>query len=368
MAESRKERNSSIELMKILALFLVVLCHSLPLYKLGGATELAGYIDLRHSVPGLNGFMLLLFSHLGQVGNALFIVSSAYFLADSNCVRKGKIAQFILDTWVVSVVYLVLFMIVRGHIPLTYMITSLFPVTFNFYWFITCYILLYAIHPWLNLIIRTLDKKQLFTANICLLTLYCGVSFVLNGKYYYTQLVGFIVYYFLVAYVKLYLPRFCKSRVANTRLLAVSLCVFVGLILAVNFAGLRFSALSGGVGILETFINPFILGIAVAAFNLCNLRCWRSRAINRVSSTSMLVFVIINNQLVCSFAKPFLFERVYNQLAYRHIPLVCLGIALAALAASVLLALLLYGDCSKACYQARGMDRREARRDLRKVV
>lgn len=86
-----KQRNSSIELLKIIALFFIVLCHSLPLYKLEGNIELTGYLNLRQGTSNVQQLLLIIFSHLGQIGNALFIVPSAYFLLDKNEVKKIKL-------------------------------------------------------------------------------------------------------------------------------------------------------------------------------------------------------------------------------------------------------------------------------------
>lgn len=176
------KRNSSIELLKIIALFFVVLCHSLPLYRIGGSAELDGFLNLRQSTENLQQLLLIIFSHLGQVGNALFIVPSVFFLMENNEVKKNKIVQYIIDTFIVSVVYLIIFTIAKFELPLTFIVGALLPITFNFYWFITCYILLYAIHPWLNNIIRKLEKKQLFTANLCMFFLYCVISFALGAS------------------------------------------------------------------------------------------------------------------------------------------------------------------------------------------
>lgn len=334
-----KQRNSSIELMKIIALFLVVLCHSLPLYRLGGSTELDGFLNLRQSTSILQELVLVIFSHLGQVGNALFIVPSVYFLLDNNEVKKNKIIQYIMDTFIVSIIYLAIFSLIYGKLPITFIVSSLLPITFNFYWFITCYILLYAIHPWLNIVIKNLEKKQLFVTNFWLFFLYCIVSFALDGKYYYSHLIGFIVYYFFVAYVKLYLPKLSSDRKVNLKIFVVSLCGFISIIVGVNYIGVRFSFVSGLVGDIESFINPFIIGLSIAAFNLCRLKVWRNKKINIISSTSLLVFVISNNNIVCSFVKPILFENIYVHISYNYITLICVLTAIVTMVISVMIAL-----------------------------
>lgn len=338
MAE-RKQRNSAIELMKIIALFFVVLCHSLPLYKLGGTTELTGYLNLREGATNIQQIILIIYSHLGQIGNALFLVPSAYFLLDSNDVNKNKIVQFIADTFIVSVVFLALFIIIKGNIPISFIITSLFPTTFGFYWFITCYILLYSIHPWLNTVINKLEKKQLFITCVTFFILYCGISFVLDGKYYYSQLIGFIVYYFFVSYVKLYLKNLSTNKSVNRKILLFSICGFICLIIVSSYIGVRFNVVNGLVGHFETFINPFIVGIAISLFDLCNTHNWYNKIVNGISATSLLVFVISNNQLACSFLKPNLFEYIFSNYSYSYITIICPVIAFVTLLISILISL-----------------------------
>ena len=176
-----KQRNSSIELLKIIALFLCVLCHSLPLYKLEYTQALSGYLNLSAPTSDIQQFLLTVFSHLGQVGNAVFLVCSAYFLQNSSKVKKEKIIQYVLDVFVVSILFLVGFKAVHYRIAFRFIVDSLAPTTFGFYWFITCYILLYAIHPWLNSAIENMRQETLFLACIVFFFLYCGIAFVLGG-------------------------------------------------------------------------------------------------------------------------------------------------------------------------------------------
>lgn len=319
----------------------MVLCHSIPLYKLQGSIELSGYIDLKQGTANIEELFLIVCSHVGQIGNALFIVPSAYFLLNSNEVRKNKIVQFVLDTFIVSVCYLLVFAILlEDRLPVRFVVNALFPTTSLFYWFVTCYILIYAVHPWLNLIVKKLERKQLFTTNLCLFVLYCCISFALGGKYYYSQLLGFVVYYFFVAYVKLYLPNLSRDKRFNIKVFWLSLGGFIALLVVANYLGVFVNAAAGLVGRIETFMNPFIFGIAISTFNLCNRNIYYNKIINKVASTSLLVFVISNNQLVCFFAKPLLFDYIYRTFSYEYIAVICIVLATITLVISVCLSLL----------------------------
>ena len=114
-----------------------------------------------------------------------------------------------------------------------------------------------------------------------------------------------------------------------------------------NYLGLRVSAANGLVGILERFVNPFIVGLAISAFNLCNLKQSNNKLINLISSTSLLVFVISNNTIVCSYVKPVLFEYIHKNVSYSFIAPICFGIAAIALMVSVILALVYMNTIQK---------------------
>ena len=336
----KKQRNSSIEMMKIFSLFLIVLCHSVPLYKYAGLQELAGYWDLTKPTLDLQGIALIIYSHLGQIGNALFIVPSCYFLLENNIVKKDKIALYVLDTFVISIVYLAVFEILCGRVPSHYVICSLAPTTFGCYWFITCYIMLYAVHPWLNYAIEKMERKSLFIACVWMFLLYNCINFALGGKYYASQFVGFIVYYFFVAYWKLYLPNLSKNKKTNRNMLFWGLFGFIGLILTDCFLGLVFPDISHHImKRLESFMNPFVVIICIATFNMIKLKKIHSKLINKISSTSLLVFVISNNLLVCDFVKPVFFEKVYLYGYYKYIVFVCLMAAVISFLCSIILAL-----------------------------
>lgn len=68
-ANQAKMRNSSIELLKIIALILIVISHSVPFY---GNTESIAYIELGIATKDMTVFILNLLKCCGQVGNILF--------------------------------------------------------------------------------------------------------------------------------------------------------------------------------------------------------------------------------------------------------------------------------------------------------
>lgn len=72
------KRNSSIELLKIVAVFLIVLSHSLPVNN----SEAEWYINIKSATSNVSYISMLFFSYCGQIGNEIFFICSAWFLVD----------------------------------------------------------------------------------------------------------------------------------------------------------------------------------------------------------------------------------------------------------------------------------------------
>ena len=78
---SIKKRNSSIELLKVFAIIIIIISHSVPY----GASysNYDGFIDINVASSNINVVLLAIIRYFGQIGNAIFIICSSWFLVDS---------------------------------------------------------------------------------------------------------------------------------------------------------------------------------------------------------------------------------------------------------------------------------------------
>jgi len=109
-------------------------------------------------------------------------------------------------------VYLLLCLLGQVEFDKSAFLAAAAPVTGTRYWFATAYVILYAVSPLLNFVIRRLNQREHFIA--C--TVLCGIFVLgrnlvywkdfanLHGGYSYTS---FIVLYFLGAYLRSYPPK-----------------------------------------------------------------------------------------------------------------------------------------------------------------
>lgn len=314
---SVKMRNSSIELLKIFAMVLIIISHMMPSGEI--SSGIPHVIDLNCASASLQGLLLILFRYCGQIGNAIFIVCSSYFLIESNKTKVEKIVNILLDTWMISIIYLISLMSMGYDITLYEVINNIFPLSFDHNWFVSHYIILYMIHPLLNRVIFSVGQKTLLIINMVLLILYSGVSFLLQGAFGYSRLIGFLVLYLLVAYTKLYLPITSKKIKPNVVALVLSVLGLVGLVVVTNAVALKTGFMSTQLLKWCAFINPFIIVMAVSLLNLSLTRAFTSRFVNEVSSVTLLVYLIHENVLLKSTVLNDIWKYIFEIYTYRYI-------------------------------------------------
>ncbi len=119
-----------------------------------------------------------------------------------------KVFQIIADVWIISVLSLALFLVFYGNISCKIVVKSLFPTIFANNWYITCYLLIFILHPYLNMMIKKMTQSQLVSFNFVSAVLYLGFAFVSRDLFFYSHLIMFIVLYFIIAYMKIYQDNF----------------------------------------------------------------------------------------------------------------------------------------------------------------
>ena len=145
------KRNSSFELVKVLAVVMIVFSHAMP-YEYEVVHPSA--VNLSAATTNVQYFLAGMIHNLGQIGNIIFVISSAWFLLESKRASKEKVFQILLDCFVISVFFLAVFL--GAGYPLTgsQILRQLLPTTFENNWFISCYLLFSLVHPYLNKILR----------------------------------------------------------------------------------------------------------------------------------------------------------------------------------------------------------------------
>ncbi len=314
----KSKRNSSIELLKIFAIIGIIISHAMPYYD--GVTLSNSVINIDIVTADVQTLIAFFLHNLGQIGNDVFVICSAWFLLESKNVKMNKAVSIIIDMFIVSVGFFIVFTALGYELPAAYIIKLFMPFAYSNNWFLTCYILLYLIHPLLNAAISALDKKGLLAVNMLFILLYViRDSIDVNTLFYYSPFIGMIGLYFITAFFKRYLQAFYEEKKNCACLLLIGISLWIILNISLNFAGLRIGYFSDKLWQLNTMKNPAFILIALGAFGLAKSKSFYSKTINYFSSLSLFIYIIHANRIINDYLRYDIFKYVESNYSFNHI-------------------------------------------------
>lgn len=277
-------------------------------------------VDISNATVNIQYFITALLHNLGQIGNTIFIISSSWFLLDSKRVKPAKIYGILGDCFVISILFLCIFIFAGYEFPVLYIVRNLMPFTFACNWFVTCYILLYMVHPFLNIIIRTIDKRKLLQINLIFGILYFVIGFLLNNTaFYFSRIIGFIGIYFITAYVKLYLKKTILNVKIQCFFCMIGIVGWLLLMFITNLLGLKTEIFSEQMMRWNIYTNPCFILIAFSLFNIFKTFDLKSKRINYISNLSLLIYVIHCNRIIRDYVRFDIFEYIYTNFTYEYL-------------------------------------------------
>lgn len=206
-----KQRQANYELLRILAMMMVVSLHFLG--KGGLLPDMA-------QEYGVQGYAAWFIEALCVAAVDIYVLISGYFLVEAEF-RPRKLAslwlQILFYSLGVPLVCVAAGILPAAQLSLDRLFTWVFPILREHYWFATSYVLLYLFSPFLGRAARQLERKQFRTVLACLLGVYCISSSILpfdialdRGGY---DVTWFVCLYLTAAYLRLYgIPEGLRGR------------------------------------------------------------------------------------------------------------------------------------------------------------
>lgn len=330
---TKKERNPGIDLLRIFAMFSVVLLHILGQ---GGVLDAAKPLSLNYEL-------------------AWFLECAAYCAVNCYALISGYVGidhqhKFtnILRLWLQAAFYTVGFSLLfvlasPGSVSLSALVKSFFPFMTKQYWYLTAYAGLFFFIPVLNAAVKNLPKRQL-GLTLCGLLLLFSILTVLfrydpfNLEYGYSSL-WLMTLYLLGAYAKKYdiFSKLSRRTLALLYLAGVLLTWGAKLILEV--VTLRFLGHAAYGSILLLYTSPTVVLSAVSLLGFFSKQGASSaahRLISFVAPAAFGVYLIHANTLVW---QSFL-EKRFSAYASLSAPALFAAVLLTATGIFILCALL----------------------------
>lgn len=283
---NQPKRQSNIEILRIIAISMIIIFH----YTLHGGWQFdTGTTDQ---------IIVKIFLVLGELGVNLFMLITGYFMIE----RKRKcthILQIILE----SVFYTALTSIILYKNNLYDFKTPdawlkiIFPELYNIYWYVTVYILIYILSPYINKMLHTLDKKQMREFLATVLCIWCVVPSIFQNLFgttetgfYYSRFIWLIIVYCIGAYIKMYGPEKINTLKKNMIFAAI---VF-GMMLVLIIVSQKNPHLFAGI-VDQKFWAPNTILMILLSIALFNCFCFVSvkfiPLVNTVAGTTLGVYM-----------------------------------------------------------------------------
>jgi len=348
-------RNSSIEMLKIFALALIIVGHVVQTLgtRYNAYVSFSDYsINLTEATNNFQYLLLSMLRYCGGLGNTIFFICSAWFFLDNNAVNKKKIFVLLMDIWTVSVLILAI-VLIAGHrrILNSLVLMSLFPTTFENNWYLSCYLIFYAIHPLLNQIIVRCRQQSLLRLTSAAVLLYFIIGFAtcltryMFGEgtvFFSSRLILWTVIYFVVAYMKKYENDLLNNKKINFLLLVFGCLGYFGLVYIMNLVGSQNSRFYYSLQIWRVDNNPFMVMLALGLFNLIRCIEFKSKEINYIAKMAPFIYIIHENRILRGVYRPEMWQYVFLRFGYENIILWTILISLIVFSFGFLFSVLYY--------------------------
>lgn len=195
------ERSSNIELLRILAMFLIVQSHF----------AFHGYwTDVCHGDWGVINNLLnqsLLRSMItGNLGNIIFMLITGFFLCKSDKLIIRKLLSVIIQVFTYSIVCYFVYTIGYGSSVFHFkdIFKAATPLIHDTYWYFSAYVLIYLFHPFINRLINNISQKEFGFLILTMAIVWEFIPTFLNLNFGSSSFLNFLFFYFIGAYFRLY--------------------------------------------------------------------------------------------------------------------------------------------------------------------
>ena len=197
---TKKTRAANLDLLRIVSMLLIVFLHSI---------DHSGVLENAQSC-GTGMYFYVRFTYaLCQVCVNIYVLLSGYFMVGSQF-RLHKLVTLWMETAFYGFVLKLIFMLTgQDTFSLISLVSCFLPILSGRYWFLTIYVGMYLLSPFLNLLIRAMDKKAHSLLNLCLFCLF-SVWVSIHPKFAGMNTGGgwglawFVVLYIAAAWFQLY--------------------------------------------------------------------------------------------------------------------------------------------------------------------
>lgn len=294
---AKKERQSGIELLRIIAMIQIIYLHLYLYGNMHSASVSAGDLD---------GFLVTFVWSFCRAPVDLFIMISGYFMITAKFDIKKTIKRA-LTTYGAMIFYsltisVIFFIANPDKVTAVSVAKAIFPLTSKTWYFLSNYIIILLLSPFLNRMLTTLTKKQyLYLIGIVffVMSVWSTVSsieglnkvFQVNkivDPYYGKSVGGFLLCYFIGGYLRLFVPT--KENADKKHNLKFKYLILFAL-LCIADVGLYYT-FDEYRKVFGMFNNPLVVIEAACLILFFRDFKFRSKPVNVIAGTTLGIYAI----------------------------------------------------------------------------
>lgn len=281
------KRNTNVEILRIFAMFLIVLSH----YVVH-----SGVINTELPL----GFSRFLFEvgSLGNIGVILFVLITGYYsIGKSNPFKLKKLMSIICQVLFYSMTFYSLFCALgMEHFSAVEFIRNLFPITFKQYWFVTVFVVLYIMAPYINILLNNLSRKRHLQLLAISLVLFSVFPTLTAQSFYGNELIQFILFYSVGAYLRKYKDNFFYNRKNAWFMLIGCSLIIVASIIVFDLLGTHWAIFGKYSKYLLNRNSIVSIMLSISLFSLfIKKKPFTNNIINKVAGCAFGVYIISDN-------------------------------------------------------------------------
>ena len=259
----------------------------------------------------------------GKIGVDVFILITGYFLILNNNFSFKRILLFLGEVFTYSVLIGIIFLMCAPHTNygLKTILRILFPITFEEWWFASAYFVLYLIHPFINILLNSLEKHLYQQLLIILIIIWSIIPTLTNSTYEGNCLTWFITLYAIAGYIRIYgLNKDFNTKIYFRLWMVFSLLTYFTSIILCNI-GVKWTVISNHTTYFFGQQKITTLLISITLFMM--FVTWKiddNKWINLIASATFGVYLIHDNDFVRTFIWKDLLRNAQYQESILLIP------------------------------------------------
>ena len=298
------KRNSNFEIVRIFAILGVIMGH----YVMWGAAP------IRENVFTFQEVFLDLMT-LGNLSVTIFMMISGFYLIKSTKVNWFKFLRIIFVAIFYSMFVFVVTCVDTKSFDWLELYNSFFSFLTGRAWFLTCYLIIYLFHPFINKLIKALGEKEL---NIFVLLLFIVSSAITILPYtdkFLNGLVSLFVIYVYGAFLQLRKDHRLFSKKTGLILVGVGAFVIIASVVLLKLVAINVPAMAQGGNLYFYTKNAFpVIAVAIGIIMLCEKsKPHYNRAINFIASFNIGIYLALSNS---DFWDYFIWTRIFRVSEY----------------------------------------------------